>query len=67
MRCSQAKKWYLFGKWRNEMPTGSHRHELDPKGIHIVNQVPVELEASENPQELEPNGVGGAQAREDRE
>lgn len=62
-----SKKWYLFGKWRNEMPTGSQRQELDPKGIHVVNQVPVELKASENPQELEPNGDGGVQAREDRD
>jgi hypothetical protein len=59
-----SKKWYLFGKWRNEMPTWSHRHELDPKGIHVVNQVPVELEASENPQELEPHVVDGVRARE---
>lgn len=62
-----SKKWYLFGKWRNEMPTDRQRQELDPKGIHVVNQVPVELEASENPQELEPNGVGGVQAREGRD
>jgi hypothetical protein len=62
-----SKKWYLFGKWRNEMPSWSHRHELDPKGIHVVNQVPVELEASENPQELEPHGIDGVQAREDQD
>jgi hypothetical protein len=62
-----SKKWYLFGKWRNEMPAGSQRQELDPKGIHVVNQVPVELEASETPQELEPNGVGGVQACEGRD
>jgi hypothetical protein len=62
-----SKKWYLFGKWRNEMPSWSHRHELDPMGIHVVNQVPVELEASENPQELEPNVIDGVQAREDQD
>jgi hypothetical protein len=62
-----SKKWYLFGKWRNEMPTRSHRHELDPKGIHVVNQVPAELEASENPQELEPHGIDGVRAREDQD
>lgn len=60
-----SKKWYLFGKWRHELPTGSQRQELDPKGIHVVNQVPVELEAAENPQELEPNGDGGVRARGD--
>jgi hypothetical protein len=62
-----SKKWYLFGKWRNEMPTGSQRQELDPKGIHVVNQVPVELEALENPQELEPHGSDGVRARDDQD
>lgn len=49
------KKWYLFGKWRNELPIESQRQELDPKGIHVVNQVPVELDTSEQPQELQPD------------
>ena len=54
-----SKKWYLFGKWRNELPTGSTRQELDAKGIHVVNRVPVELEAEENPQELGLNSPVG--------
>jgi hypothetical protein len=52
-----SKKWYLFGRWRNEMPAENQRHELDPRTIHQVNEVPVELDSSEQPQELEPNNV----------
>jgi hypothetical protein len=59
-----SKKWYLFGKWRNEMPAENQRQELDPKAIHQVNQVPVELDSSERPQEMESNYVGGVQLRE---
>lgn len=70
-----SKKWYLFGRWRNELPTENQTQELDPKAIHVVNQVPVELDtsehlqeldpdASENPQELGPNSPRGPQELE---
>ncbi|KAK7180337.1 hypothetical protein DPSP01_012012 [Paraphaeosphaeria sporulosa] len=49
-----SKKWYLFGRWSNELPTENQRQELDHKVIHVVNQTPVELDTSEHPQELEP-------------
>ncbi|KAJ4355527.1 uncharacterized protein N0V89_003544 [Didymosphaeria variabile] len=55
------KKWYLFGKWRNEMPAENQRQELDPKAVHVINQVPVELDTSERPQELELNDVDDEQ------
>ncbi|KAF2439204.1 hypothetical protein P171DRAFT_476981 [Karstenula rhodostoma CBS 690.94] len=64
-----SNKKYLFGRWRNELPAENQRLELDPKAVHVVNQIPVELDtgehlhelepdSSKNPQELEPNPSG---------
>lgn len=36
--------WFLRGKWRNEN-AAEERHELDSKGVRIVEGPPAELEA----------------------
>jgi len=57
------KKWYLFGRWRNEMPAENKRQELESPAVRVLNRVPVELDTSERPQELEPHDADGTEQR----
>lgn len=41
------RKWFLFGKWRNELPVENKPQELDSTAVNILNQEPVELNGEE--------------------
>ncbi|KAJ4295034.1 hypothetical protein N0V90_007042 [Kalmusia sp. IMI 367209] len=62
-----SKKWYLFGRWRNEMPAENQRLELDSRPVNMVSATPIELDTSE-PRSREvdvPNDVYEGAPRDD--
>lgn len=52
-----SKKWYLFGKWRNEHAGEERRHELDSKSVNVVPGPPVELPTNELRQHNDSLGI----------
>ncbi|KAF2788388.1 hypothetical protein K505DRAFT_366510 [Melanomma pulvis-pyrius CBS 109.77] len=50
-----SKKWYLFGKWRNEHDGEERRHELDSRSVNVIPGPPVELPANELWQHNDPH------------
>jgi hypothetical protein len=49
-----SKKWYLFGKWRNEHAGEERTHELDSRTVNVIPGPPVELPADEPEQHEDP-------------
>jgi hypothetical protein len=45
-----SKKWYLFGKWRNEMAVENQLHELDSTAVDVVPGSLVEMDTLEQQQ-----------------
>jgi hypothetical protein len=43
------RKWFLGGRWRNEVDAQATQSELDSKTVHVVPGPPAELEAPPEP------------------
>ena len=41
------KKWFLGGRWRNELGVKNEPHELDSKAVNLVPGSPIELDAAD--------------------
>lgn len=55
------RKWFLGGKWRNEVRTEEKQHELDSKTVYVVPGPPAELDGEDR--QIQTRAIDGPEAR----